>query len=172
MLLDPGEILQAAAAHLWLPRPRPLLLYTPQPLLIARELPAPAPSHVPRRPADRRAPPLGHRVRLLPPKLDLEAFQPIALPGASHALASPPRAQPSIARTTLPEALSERELELLRALAQGYSNRELAELLGISAGTVRWHLTNIYGKLGVQRRTQAIARARALRLIEVLPGST
>jgi LuxR family maltose regulon positive regulatory protein len=54
---------------------------------------------------------------------------------------------------------------VLSALAQGATNRELAVALSISAGTVRWHLSNIYGKLGVQRRTQAVARARALGLL-------
>jgi LuxR family transcriptional regulator, maltose regulon positive regulatory protein len=65
----------------------------------------------------------------------------------------------------LPEPLSARECELLRALARGDTNRELAVALGISAGTVRWHLSNIYGKLGVQRRTQAVARGHALGLL-------
>jgi LuxR family maltose regulon positive regulatory protein len=54
---------------------------------------------------------------------------------------------------------------MLRALAQGATNRELAVALHISAGTVRWHLSNIYGKLGVQRRTQAVARGRGLGLL-------
>lgn len=170
--MDLRETPHAAPARLWLPRPQPLLLYTPQPLLIAHELPAPAPPHSPSRPVSRHSRPLAHRVRLLPPKLDLDAFQPMALPVLAPAPTSPPRAQPSGLQTALPEPLSERERELLRALAQGHSNHELAELLGISVGTVRWHLTNIYGKLGVQRRTQAVAKAQALQLLEALPGET
>ncbi len=165
---------QAAPApvKLWLPQLQPLLLYAPQPLLIARELPTSAPLPLSRRPLGRQALPLAHRVRLLPPKLDLDAYQSVPLSMPSPTPTSPLCAQPSHVRTTLPEPLSERERELLQALARGHSNRELAELLGISVGTVRWHLSNIYGKLGVRRRTQAIARAQALDLIEALPRGT
>lgn len=161
-----------APVRLWLPRPQPLLLYAPQPLLIARELPIQAPPRSPSRPVGRRALPLAHRVRLLPPRLDLDAFQQVPLPLPSLTPMSPPRARTPGAGTNLIEQLSEREHELLQALARGHSNRELAELLGISVGTVRWHLSNIYGKLGVQRRTQAIARAQTLELIEALPSGT
>jgi LuxR family maltose regulon positive regulatory protein len=63
------------------------------------------------------------------------------------------------------EPLSERELELLTYLAGGLSNQQIAEALCLSVGTVKWHLNNIYGKLGVNRRTQAVARARELGLI-------
>ncbi len=45
------------------------------------------------------------------------------------------------------------------------SNREVAEQLVVTVGTVKWHLNNIYSKLGVRSRTQAIARARALGLL-------
>ncbi len=64
--------------------------------------------------------------------------------------------------------MSERELELLRLIAAGLSNHAIAERLFISVPTVKWHTTNIYGKLGVQSRTQAVARARSLGL---LPGT-
>jgi LuxR family maltose regulon positive regulatory protein len=66
---------------------------------------------------------------------------------------------------TIPEPLSERELEVLRLLAAGLSNQEMAEQLTISLGTVKTHIHNIYGKLGVGSRTQAIASARDLNLI-------
>jgi ATP/maltotriose-dependent transcriptional regulator MalT len=66
----------------------------------------------------------------------------------------------------LPEALSERELEVLRLMADGLSNSEIAERLVVTTGTVKKHLNNIYGKLGVERRTQALLRAQELRLIE------
>ncbi len=62
----------------------------------------------------------------------------------------------------LVEPLSERELDLLQLVAEGYSNREIAERLVISVGTVKAHLHNIYGKLDVSGRTQALARAREL----------
>jgi len=63
------------------------------------------------------------------------------------------------------ESLSERELEVLRLVADGLSNREIAERLIVALGTVKAHLHNVYGKLDVQGRTQAIARARELELL-------
>ncbi|MBN1584673.1 MAG: hypothetical protein JXA89_28460 [Anaerolineae bacterium] len=58
------------------------------------------------------------------------------------------------------EPLSEREIEILQLIAQGLSNREIGEQLFISQGTVKAHTSNIYGKLGVRSRTQAVAQAR------------
>jgi LuxR family maltose regulon positive regulatory protein len=63
------------------------------------------------------------------------------------------------------EALTERELEVLRLIAEGLSNREVAEQLFLSLSTVKVHTHNIYGKLDVNSRTQAIARARALGIL-------
>lgn len=62
-------------------------------------------------------------------------------------------------------SLSERETEILRLLATGKSNRELAKQLFISEATVKTHLVHIYGKLGVENRTSAIAKARESKLI-------
>ncbi len=56
---------------------------------------------------------------------------------------------------------SRRERELLQALSQGLSNDEIAARLFISTGTVKWHLNNIYGKLGAKSRTDALSKARA-----------
>lgn len=63
------------------------------------------------------------------------------------------------------EPLSRREIEVLQLLAQGFSNKEAARKLYISLPTVKWHTSNIYAKLEVQNRTQAVAKARALGLI-------
>jgi DNA-binding NarL/FixJ family response regulator len=54
-----------------------------------------------------------------------------------------------------PEALSERELDVLRLLARGLANKEISRDLGIAEKTVKTHVSSILGKLGVQSRTQA-----------------
>jgi DNA-binding NarL/FixJ family response regulator len=65
----------------------------------------------------------------------------------------------------LPEPLSDRELEVLKLVAAGASNREIADRLVIAEGTVKNHVTNILGKLGVRDRTQAALIARDLGLL-------
>ena len=65
----------------------------------------------------------------------------------------------------LVEHLTEREADVLRLLAAGLSNQEIAEQLYLSEGTVKTHTHNLYSKLGVQSRTRAIARAKELNLI-------
>jgi LuxR family transcriptional regulator, maltose regulon positive regulatory protein len=65
----------------------------------------------------------------------------------------------------LPEPLSERELEVLRLIASGKSNRRIAEELYVSLGTVKTHINNLYRKLDAHSRTQALARARELKLL-------
>ncbi len=66
---------------------------------------------------------------------------------------------------TLAEPLSERELGVLRLLAEGRSNKEIGSALNITEGTVKNHMTNVLGKLGVLDRTQAALRAREMGLI-------
>ena len=61
--------------------------------------------------------------------------------------------------------LSKRELEILNLLAQGYSNLEIAEQLYISLSTVKTHNQNLFEKLDVKRRIQAVEKARMLNLI-------
>ncbi len=85
---------------------------------------------------------------LEPPAQTLSAHRP------------PPTAQPLI------EQLNPRELEVLQLIAQGLSNRQIAERLYLALSTVKGHNRNIFGKLQVQRRTEAVARARALGLLE------
>jgi DNA-binding NarL/FixJ family response regulator len=63
------------------------------------------------------------------------------------------------------EPLSERECEVLRQLANGKSNKEIAAALFLAEGTVKNHMTNILGKLGALDRTQAALKARELGLI-------
>lgn len=63
------------------------------------------------------------------------------------------------------DALSERELEILKLVATGLSNNEIASQLVLTSGTVKWHVNNIFGKLDVHNRTQAVARAREIKLL-------
>jgi len=72
---------------------------------------------------------------------------------------------PATSSDVLPEPLSEREIELLGLIASGSSNKEIAETLFITEGTVKNHITHILGKLGVRDRTQAVLRAKELGLI-------
>ena len=73
---------------------------------------------------------------------------------------------PAVSRPQpLVDPLTERELDVLRAVADGLSNREAAALLFLSEGTVKNHVTNVLAKLGVRDRTQAALRARALGLL-------
>ena len=67
--------------------------------------------------------------------------------------------------TGLAEALSEREVEILRLLAGGLTNREIAERLFLAEGTVKNYVTNILGKIGARDRTQAALRGRELGLL-------
>jgi len=63
------------------------------------------------------------------------------------------------------EPLSDRELEVLQHLAQGLSNQAIAERLFVSLAAIKWHARNIYGKLDVSNRTQAVVKARRLGIL-------
>jgi DNA-binding CsgD family transcriptional regulator len=65
------------------------------------------------------------------------------------------------------ESLTEREVEVLELVAAGMSNDEIAGALFLSVNTVKTHLKNVYGKLGVASRTQAVARAQELGIIGI-----
>ncbi len=69
------------------------------------------------------------------------------------------------ATPALVEPLTARELEVLRLLAAGLSNREIAQELSIALSTVKTHARRIYGKLDVSSRTQAAVRAREWNLL-------
>ncbi|MEX2161287.1 MAG: helix-turn-helix transcriptional regulator [Anaerolineales bacterium] len=77
-----------------------------------------------------------------------------------------PQADPANAPIALIEPLSPRELDVLRFVEAGLSNREIAGQLFLTTGTVKWHTNNIYTKLGVSSRTQALARAREYQLLK------
>ncbi|WP_144028472.1 helix-turn-helix transcriptional regulator [Paenibacillus ferrarius] len=93
---------------------------------------------------------------------------PILFPGQmrdSHDIVSPPilSVQDSL---LLVETLTTREMEMLYAFADGLSNKEIAYRFGLTEGTVKSYVFNLYGKLGAKRRAQAIARARGIGLLE------
>jgi LuxR family maltose regulon positive regulatory protein len=97
----------------------------------------------------------------------------IAPAHARRLLAAFPAAQPEQAdgsRTHAPERkliepLSDRELEVLQLVAEGLRNRDIADRLFLSLNTVKAHTRNIYGKLNVHSRTQAVARSQTLGLL-------
>jgi len=64
-----------------------------------------------------------------------------------------------------PDPLTERETEILRLMAGGYSNKEVANSLGVAEGTVKNHVSNILSKLGVRDRTRAVLKAFELGLV-------
>ena len=64
-----------------------------------------------------------------------------------------------------PDPLTERETEILRLMAGGYSNKEIANSLDVAEGTVKNHVSNILSKMGVRDRTRAVLKALELGLI-------
>lgn len=106
-------------------------------------------------------------------KLGEEAYRAAWERGAARDLASVVRSIMGDAGETprqsanhaLLEPLSERELEVLGLIAQGLSNREIAQRLVLSVGTVKVHTRNIYSKLGVGSRTQALVQAAYFKLL-------
>jgi DNA-binding NarL/FixJ family response regulator len=70
-----------------------------------------------------------------------------------------------------PQPLTDRELEILRLLAGGYANREIANALHLAPGTVKNHVSNVLLKLGVRDRTRAVLRALHLGLLGPTPPS-
>ncbi len=62
--------------------------------------------------------------------------------------------------------LSKREMEVLQQIAEGHSNQEIADRLFVSLNTIKTHINNIYTKLDVKRRTQAVSKAKSLKIIQ------
>lgn len=91
----------------------------------------------------------------------LQRFLPVPAPSACALLPEPP-AEPA---GSAGEVLSGRELAVLELIAQGLSNQEISERLFISLHTVKSHARHINDKLGVERRTQAVARAKHMGLL-------
>jgi len=77
---------------------------------------------------------------------------------------SPPR-RPSVPDPDAP-SLTAREREILEYLADGWSNEEIADRLGLSLATVKFHASSLYRALGVGRRTEAVREARMLGLLD------
>lgn len=84
---------------------------------------------------------------------------------ARHTAATVSAIQASRAAEMSP--LTERELEVLRLVANGKTNREIAESLFVSENTIKSHLASVYSKLGVRRRTEAVMVAVSAGLIEI-----
>lgn len=110
----------------------------------------------------------------LPADLDLSASPADLAPLLAQVqtfLATPLPATPASGATgpahpsPLVEPLTEREVEVLHLMAEGLTNPEIAERLIIATGTVKYYTGQIYGKLGVRNRVEAVARGRELKLI-------
>jgi LuxR family maltose regulon positive regulatory protein len=96
--------------------------------------------------------------RLEQESAQIQLIEILAALGQTVELAAP-AAQPLI------EPLTDREFEVLQLIANGASNRDIGQELVISVHTVKKHVSNIFGKLGVNSRTEALARAQELDLI-------
>jgi DNA-binding NarL/FixJ family response regulator len=85
-----------------------------------------------------------------------ETFVQTVTPGSSRALAGLSCSFPS---STVPSALTGRELEIIRLMARGHNNREIADALAIGEGTVKNYVSGILSKMGVRDRTRAVLKA-------------
>ncbi|MCY1425353.1 HTH-type transcriptional regulator MalT [compost metagenome] len=112
---------------------------------------------------------VSHRVpKMLARLLEDEHMDPVLGFYVQRLLAASEQAGQGAGTDTAPAAaignLSDRESEVLALLAHAMPNKKIARALGVSPETVKWHLKNIYGKLGVSGRDEAIARMRDLGL--------
>ena len=76
-----------------------------------------------------------------------------------------PGNQGGSAASGLGEQLTRREVSIIKRLESGLSNKEIAEAIFVSEGTLKWHLHNVYSKLNVKNRSGAMARARTLGIV-------
>ena len=72
---------------------------------------------------------------------------------------------PMLQTSAMSEHLTPREISILRRLESGLSNKEIAEAIFVSVGTLKWHLHNVYSKLNVTNRFGATSRARTLGIL-------
>jgi LuxR family maltose regulon positive regulatory protein len=79
--------------------------------------------------------------------------------------AFPDTEEKTVLQSTANELLNERELEVMRLVAAGLTNKEIANRLGVSLSTVKWYLYNLYDRLNVRNRTEAVARMKELGLL-------
>lgn len=92
-------------------------------------------------------------------EVQLAALAPVAPPPKEAAEQSPGTVR------AMADPLSQRELQILTLICKGLSNQEIGQQIFLSLSTVKWHNQNIFDKLDVQRRTEAVARARELNLL-------
>ena len=90
--------------------------------------------------------------KLLVGSHDLDQPSTVELPASGQARAAAPRPAP-------PDTLTEREIEVLRLVARGLSNQDIAQIIMVGEGTVRFHVSNILSKLQLENRTQAVLYA-------------
>lgn len=109
----------------------------------------------------------GEAIRLLLQQLQAAERQPAMQGFIRSVLGLWPGHKARQAQSGLEEELTDRECEVVRLAAEGLSNEEIGQQLALALGTVKWHLHNIYEKLKVRNRTQAIRRARELSLLEL-----
>ena len=91
----------------------------------------------------------------------LAAFPPELVPAAIQTH----KTSTALPASYLVDPLSERELEVLKLIASGLSNPEIARKLFVAISTVKRHINNIYAKLNVHTRTQAVAKGRELKVL-------
>jgi LuxR family transcriptional regulator, maltose regulon positive regulatory protein len=111
----------------------------------------------------------GHELAPLMDRLDPESLRGSEAAPLARRLRTAIRGQENQRGTpapmNLPEDLTKRELSIVRRLESGLSNKEIAEAIFVTEGTLKWHLHNAYSKLNVRNRSSAVARARTLGIL-------